>query len=229
MNVTFSFQTLQLPPPFAYAYTIELGFEQQELAVDFHLEYLNRDAITAEEILEEGFSTNDDFEWKGSLREVWSQHLKRELNGLKLAKPTDHDPVWIHIKSDKLEGNVAETDKWDFLLQELIQAIYEQAKRELPLKMKFINRIKGKSEFYELEGSFANRSCKVNSKPISWEEMQFLMSEVFALDFDGEYTDQPAKDGLWINPNGLSGYQAIEEISKKTNQLRKQVLKIIKS
>ena len=54
MNVKVSYQTLQLPPPFAFAYTLDLTFSEDQIDISYALEFMNREDITLEEIEEEG-------------------------------------------------------------------------------------------------------------------------------------------------------------------------------
>ena len=84
MNVKISYQTLQLPPPFAFAYTLDLIFQEDRLDISYELEFMNRDQISLEEIEEEGYSEDDDFNWKGSLGKVWVDNLQNDLSQIEL-------------------------------------------------------------------------------------------------------------------------------------------------
>lgn len=231
MQVNISYQTLHLPPPFAFAYTLRLEFKSNELLVDFQLEYLNRETLSEDEILDEGYSLEDKFGWTGTLGPEWVKELKTDIANAQLQKETEEHPIWIHFEiANEKSGLVINPDDWEYRLQELIQAIYEKAGHEKPLQMKFIDREKGKSTFYELTGSFATRSCTINQKSIPWQEMQTLMSEVFSMEFEEEWTSKPDEDGLWINPDGISGYQAVEQMAgKRAQSTKKQILKTLQS
>lgn len=228
MIVNISYQTLHLPPPYAFAYTLDMEFGK-ELNVAFSLEYLNRDTMTEEEIISEGYTADDDFQWSGTLSDVWVKELKADLSDIDLTKPKDTDPIWIYVRNDYKEGNVSSLEEWDFRLQEVIQAIYEEAGKELLLKIKFIYISGSKSEFYELNGSFAERTCKVNKKKLAWQEMQSLLSKIFSLDFDTEPVTDPKEDDLWIDPDGQSGYQSVNKmVGKKGSKLVGCIVKTLK-
>ena len=233
MQVTISYQTLHLPPPYAFAYTLRLDFLPEALQIDFQLEYLNRSALTEEEILDEGYSLDDSFQWNGTLDLVWSRELKPAISETDLQEETEEDiNIWIHFDvANEKKGLVTNPDEWEYRLQEVIQAIYEKAGHEKPLQMKFVDRQSGKRTFYELTGSFASRQCIINKKSISWQQMQSLMSEVFSMDFEGEWSKNPEDDGLWIDPDGLSGYQAVHHqmSGKKAQVVKNNILKILRS
>ena len=210
MTVRISCQTLQLPPPFAYAYTLSLHIESQKLTVEFHLEYLNRDTLQEEEILEEGFSPEEHFHWQGTLGNDWIKVLKRDLDRESLTD--NHDPMnlYIHMEIGSRKGMVSDEDFWDFRLQEIIQAIYEGAGYERELAIKLLLLENGSKKTYELSASFRERHCQVNNQPLHWEEMQELMRELFSLESSEEFIKNPSIDGLWIDQDGQSGYQKIE-------------------
>lgn len=231
MQVNISYQTLHLPPPYALAYTLKLDFRQTSLLVDFQLEYLNREELTDEEILDEGYSLDSTFEWSGELDGVWVKELKAPLLNAKLKSETEEANVWIHIEIEGgKSGLVLDPDEWEYRLQEIIQAIYEKAGYEKPLHMKFIEQSKGKNTFYELTGSFATRTCQINGKELSWDRMQLLMSDVFSMDFEGEWTEKPTKEGLWINPDGMSGYQSVAEMApSRYKKVEKAILQILEN
>lgn len=219
MNAIISYQTVHLPPPFAFAYTLELDVKKNSLAVKYQLEYLNRDSLSEEEILEEGYSPDDDFQWNGELDNVWSMYIKPELQKIKTGQPKENDPIWIHAKTDQVEGNLKDLEQWDFLLQELIQAIYEQSGYEKPLKLKIITRERGRSEFYEIDGQFTTRSALINGKPIAWDVLQTLLSTIYTVEFDEEAdpVKEPAGDGLWIDLYGQSTYIFAGKLNQKSS------------
>lgn len=232
MQVNISYQTLHLPPPYAYAYTLFLDFEREHLKVNFELEYLNRDELNDEEILDEGYSLEDKFNWTGLLDHAWNEALETPIANAPLQKETEEEiNTWIFFDIiNQKSGMVTNPDEWEYRLQELIQAIYEKSGLEKPLKMKFIDRVNGKGTYYELTGSFSTRSCTINNKLISWQRMQTLMNEVFSMEFEEEWVVKPEEDGLWIDPDGASGYQGVHQMaSKKAEIIKKNILKILQS
>ena len=98
---TFSlkYQTAEnIPAPFAHAIEIN-GSLDQELELSFELTYLDREDLTEDEILEEGFTTNDNFTWKGTLPKVWVDVVYGSLksaNELHIKTLEAHQDFW-HI------------------------------------------------------------------------------------------------------------------------------------
>lgn len=222
MHLKISYQTLQLPPPFAFAYTLELDI-QNDVEVIFRLEYVNRDAISLREIESDGFTADDDIHWQGSLDPVWGHVLQPNLLSTPLVNESDNDNTWIYLEMDNgRKGVLKEVDEWDYRLQELIQAIYETAGLELPLKMKFIDQTGNKSVSYELTAFFAKRKVVLNEKQIEWKEFQLLMNLVFSCDYSEDPEKSPARPGLWVDPDGQSGYWSLPK------QIQNQILSILR-
>lgn len=232
MKVKVSYQTLQLPPPHAFAYTLELDFLEDELKVKYELEFLNRDEITLEEIEEEGFSTDDDFSWTGSLGKAWVDDLYDDLLDVELEEESEDFNIYLHMEIQDKEVDMAGlavlAEDWDYRLQELIQAIYEKAGIEEKLKLQFIHIQTGENTFYQLEASFEHKTCNINKKPITWEELHQLMSDVYTIDFEGEEVEKPSKEGLWINPDGESGYQHFDaQAGPKAEKIKQRILDVL--
>lgn len=227
MYAKFSYQTLHLPPPFAFAYTMELTFSGV-LEADFQLEYLNRETLSPEEIEEEGFTENDDFGWKGQLDAVWIEILSGWISAAKTTRDSPSETTWIYLETDEKKGSLKETDEWEYRLQQIIQAIYEQSGHERPLRVKLVHRKNRVDSLYELTASFARRTSRLNGKHLAWEDMQELLSRVFALDFKDETVSQPQHDGFWIDAGDSSDFQEILlPNGKKGEQLRSDVLSLL--
>lgn len=200
MKVKISYQTLLLPPPFSFGYTLDLQIKESEMSVKFQLEYLNRDTITVEEILNEGYSENDDFEWEGVLSEVWS-HEMQSLKTIPLTETSNHESIWMHFQiedKEKKSGLAKNIELWDFRIQELIQAIYEKAQIELPLNVKLIHHSNGQNHDFEIQGQFEKLEAKINGEIISWRKMQEAMSSIFTADINQDGVKKPLENGLWI-------------------------------
>ena len=48
-----------------------------------------------------------------------------------------------------------------YQIQEIVQALFETSKRELPLKIQFLLKAKGKKDQFTATLSFATRSCSI--------------------------------------------------------------------
>ncbi|RED93883.1 hypothetical protein [Marinoscillum furvescens] len=232
MNVKISYQTLQLPPPHAFAYTLDLSFVNDEVQIAYELEFLNRDDISREEIEAEGFSENDDYKWEGTLGNEWASLLHESLQNIELEDESEDFNIYLHVEmsenGETRDGMVVLAEEWDYKLQELIQAIYEKAGIEKPLKM-LIQAIAGNQRaFYEVSGSFEKRAARINKTEISWEALHDLMADIYTIDFDQEPVKSPTKDGLWVDPDGESGYQRFEDqAGPKAEDIKKRILQAL--
>ena len=95
MKIKASYQTVQEPPPYAFAYTLEIEIREKEVLVDMQTEYLGREELSFEEIEAEGFSDDDDSHWKVHLPESWINKIHEILDSLKLSASHDDNPSEI--------------------------------------------------------------------------------------------------------------------------------------
>lgn len=223
MKVKISYQTLLLPPPFAFGHTLDLSLEKDELQVAYELEYLNRDTIGKEEIESEGYSEDDNFEWKGSLGKVWRDEFEVLLKDIELEPNNSNENIWMHFKisenGDEKSGLVKDVDFWDFKTQELIQAIYEKAQIELPLSMKFIVKEGSSSERYEIKGQFEHRKSTVNDREIPWKAMQEVAETIFSMEFEQEPVKKPKADGIWVDLSGEGDFCQVMANKKLSDKI----------
>ncbi|MEO9474545.1 MAG: hypothetical protein ABJG41_03400 [Cyclobacteriaceae bacterium] len=220
MRVKISYQTLLIPPPFAFGYTLDLNINDDETEIEFEMEYLNRDTITEDEITNEGFTTDDDFKWTGKLDKVWSERLA-EIEHVELERNSNNEEIWMHLQVESQEtnrsGHVLNVDEWDFKIQELIQAIYEKSKRELPLSVNLAIVKDSNLKEVKVLGYFETLTSEVNGKPLSWKKMQEAMAPVFSAEIEEEGTKKPTTPGIWIDLEGDGLYYHLKLNSKSIN------------
>ncbi|GAB3509732.1 hypothetical protein [Emticicia fontis] len=213
---TFSlkYQTSEnIPPPFAHA--IELSGEivqNKELSLSFELTYLDRDLLSEEEITDEGFSGNDDFSWQGTLPDVWKDIL---YGNLKSAKPLKikglepHQDFW-QLDLDGQTFYPSNAEKLSYIMEEIQQAVFEKAKRELPLHLIFFKNQSGETKEVTIKASFVERSVEISRKEndqsektsfLPWEELNFILKNTFSGEFiiDTAFNQKPAHKGTFVN------------------------------
>lgn len=222
-----SFKTLQiryqtarsLPAPFAFFYTLTLTSLVGELGVELALTYPDREDMDEEELLADGFTPDDDLTWAGRLPQTWRQTIKTLADKTRL-KPTDEaqlgedDEFWeVSIEmpdAPTRHGRPQRTDDWQYVVQELIQAVYERAGREHPFALTYLHVVNpAETRETRLSASFADRMVRVLTKhdrqertrDLPWDTLQQIMGAVYAPDYDPESTQpsRPRQPGHWLN------------------------------
>jgi hypothetical protein len=202
------FQTSDLvPAPYAYAIEIHLEGIKDELKVDFELSYLDRDGLTEEEILDEGFSINDDFKWNGTLNNAWLLYFQDFSESIDLKKKKElrsGEDFW-HIELGNRQGYPIDNKFPGTFIQEIQQAAFEATDKEAPLNIE-IERISSEGKkSYIFKASFKNREYSEEQNGISvphkWEELNLLLSDVFMGEFRPEQAShkKPSKSGIFLN------------------------------
>ena len=213
-NLQIRFQSAaEMPPPYTHFYTLTVRpLPDRQLEVAFSITYTDRDELDADEIIAEGFTADDDFDWKGKLPAVGHPALeslvsKTRLQPLRADRlPNDRDffELTIGAENDK-GGQPANQPDWQYLTQELIQAIYEAAGRERPFELTFVDIQRGTTAETQLTASFVKREVQgksgQRSKNLPWAELQPLMSEVYGVQYlyEEALPKLPKRDGQFLN------------------------------
>ncbi len=213
-DLNISFLTLQVPPPFAHGYTMSVTSQGEAWKIGFQLEYLQRESLEEEEILEEGFSGDDDFEWSGKLPEVWAQTLDQLLaeTSFEPEKPEEApNHLFLEYVNNGKSGFVGNFQEWEYVLEELIQAIFELAKRELPFMLHLVNLKQGVD--LKLQAKFATRSftLKGNKKPFPWEQLKAVLGHIENLEINEVPKLKPLKKGYWLSFDGEQYFEIKSE------------------
>lgn len=227
--------TQNQPAPYAYSQRFVLNKVGNSLSVELKMKYLDRDTLTAEEIYEEGFTEEDDYEWKVALSETWIQELERVIERTSYRKkPGKEEPLAIEIEGSNSKDQPAqfpsEYDMWEYFTQELAQAVFEVSGRELPLQIQIKEITKAESSDFTIQGSFAERSAKVTRNgeeiAIPWQKLKSMIKTVFMPDYLPELAmeKEPRKRGLFFSMEEGIWYKvghAILEPSKKSKTLER--------
>ncbi len=218
-----------LPPPYCYAYRLNVDFKEEAIHVKYSLTYLDRDQMEEEDILEEGFTMEDDFHWEGEIPLVWKKEINEMLkktSWLNVA-PSDGYDGDLELKIIDTSGNenhcLIPTNRvsWEYFLQEMIQAIYEVSDKELPLIIRY-KEIAVTTRTLVLQPVFSRRILKIqlvengNEKEMElpWDRLKQLLKAIYLPDYDHDKAIkvEPVKNGKFLDPGEALWYKFDEGI-----------------
>lgn len=237
---TFSlkYQTAEnIPAPFAHAIEINGSFDQ-DLELSFELTYLDREDLTEDELFDEGFSSNDDFTWKGTLPKVWSDVFFGSLksaNELKIKSLEPHQDFW-QVDFEGKSFYPKNTDAFKYLIEEVQQAVYEKAGREASLKLTYLKNQSGENIEVSVSASFIERKLQLvrtniidgssETKVLVWDELNYILKNTFSGEFEAEFahSKKPSHKGLFLNAGDELWYEVGKSLLIQPNK----ILKIMK-
>ena len=236
-KVIFNYETGHLPPPFSHQYSIELDLKKDDPDVVIDLKYTDREDLSEDEILEEGYSLNDDFSWKGTLPGIWKKAVLEKINQSNFIKNTQpsagHIPflvVSLLHANRKIEKLIpAEEKTWEPFLQEIIQAAFEKAGKERPLQIRFVATARGQTTSKELMLSFADRNLQITHQDGDGEPVKSSLSWQSGQKSMNTYTSsimpmakEPAvyfpSDGHFIDVGDGFWYDLDQHVESPTNR-----------
>ncbi len=237
---TFSlkYQTAEnIPAPFAHAIEINGSFDQ-DLELSFELTYLDRDDLTEGELFDEGFTSNDDFTWKGTLPKVWSDVVFGSLksaNELYIKSLEPHQDFW-QVDFEGKTFYPKNTDAFKYLIEELQQAVYEKAGREASLKLTYLKNQSSENIEVFVSASFIERKLQLvrtnitdgssETKVLVWDELNYILKNTFSGEFEAEFahSKKPSHKGLFLNAGDELWYEVGKSLLIQPNK----ILKIMK-
>ncbi len=184
-----------VPAPFAHFFTLKLDIRsQREMNVDFTIQYTDREDMDEDDILDEGFTLDDDYAWKGDVPALWITEFQSIFSSSKIIRQREEkefeDFIEIELEENGKRVTVYPVDKerWNYFLQELMQAIFEVSEREKPFELSYLVIEGGKSELIELKASFADKSLALkknggSAESLKWERLQKIMDTVYKAEF----------------------------------------------
>jgi hypothetical protein len=239
----YTYQNATLPPPYAQQLYIKAVKTNDNVQIKFEQNYLYRDEISVEEVIQEGFPIEDTYKWKGTLPLAWFDASLALFEKTTLIKDDEkilkkEPKIWIRYRDehDKLvEGMPGDLRSWEYFLQEFIQAIYEKGKMEKPLRIRMILDIKQTTRSVCLTPSFVSRTLQVEiseagkkyKKSVDWKLFRITAKHVYALDYLSEKSvkNKPENQGLFIDPGDDLWYEA-GTAAKEPNKGAKNIDKI---
>jgi ribonuclease BN (tRNA processing enzyme) len=231
--VRIRYQTSALvPPPFALAIELLLEITNQRLKYDFELTYLDRDQISEEEIIEEGFSLEDHVVLKGAFEKVWVDDIRALISKTEPTYPDeleDSQEYW-EIKIDNDGFYPKNAAHWSEFLEEFHQAILEQNGKERPLEIEIKRVSEQGSATFEFNARFSkkefvlikNGSQKID---IKWENLSNFVKDVYSGDLVYEQASekQPRHPGLFVNYGDGLWYELGQSLLIKPSKITKWI------
>jgi len=211
VRLEIDFDSGSIPPPFSHVYKLKIAFEKGFVNTQLDLQYTEREELSEDEILDEGFSLDDDYSYKGELPTVWEEPFKdlyastrwsnkKQLGGdggIKVLAKDRHGKI--------VRGIPNNPDDWQYLAQEFIQAIYEISEKEKPLHLQYYANSTEGEFFYDLTVKFATRKVEVvingDKHLADWEQTKNLLGYIYLPDYDYDQAkeNKPSKRGHYIN------------------------------
>ena len=222
-RLNIHYETRTFPPPYAYAYDLLMQWDEQTLDVQLTWQYTDRDELSEEEVLEEGFTVDDDFRWQGQLPSVWIPVLNTLLDATALSPVASapRETLLTITTTDTREHTVRGTPdnfpQWEYSLQELVQAVYEASQREHPLRIRYHDRRSDSPANITIEASFLHRrltstlrqGAKTTTRDMPWQALHDLLEVLYLPDYDTEQSvaAQPEKPGHYVDPGDGRWYR----------------------
>ncbi|WP_420578413.1 hypothetical protein [Ekhidna sp.] len=195
MKITISYQPQHLPPPFAYACVLDIDISATAIDASLQLEYLDRDAVSDDELRAEGFTRDDDFEWNGKISPKWKEDIE-QLAKLSVTENPDAN-IYLHIALDGRQvGFPKNIGTAELIFQEVFQAILEQSEIESPLEFQSVLEDKKHMILF----SFSKRMIEFDGKvSFNWEIGRELIKLIYNMDFESlEYSKQQQNNSVYI-------------------------------
>jgi len=233
------FQTASVvPAPYSHFYTLKLDITaQDQLTVDFDIKYLDRDELDEDDLLDEGFSPDDDYAWKGNVPAIWITQFQDIMASSKTIRKREEsefeDFIEIELDEDGKMVTIYPVDKerWSYFLQEFMQAVFEAGGREKPFELTYLEIDGEKQAQLDLKASFAKKTFTVAkgngpARNLEWSQLQKIMDTVYKAEFvpDNASDAKPKKPGKYITAGDGLWYQmgvAILETTGKSKDLQK--------
>ncbi|TAH19260.1 MAG: hypothetical protein EAZ08_08795 [Cytophagales bacterium] len=231
------------PPPYSYTYILKGTPKEQHLALDYQIVYTLRDDLSVDEIVGQGFSLNDDIDLDGEVSALWTEQFSQLLKKTKIStKRTENSNAnfleidIVNELGEKSTFSPVNHEQWEYLCEELSQALLEVRQVERPLLLRFKKISPNEYAEFQFITEFSKRSVLIKSKAknavakevsLSWQEGKDFLELVFKPDYFVEeaQTDEPiSQNGFFINIGDEFWYEAGQSLmnrSEKVNLIAK--------
>ena len=215
-KITLTNDLDHMPAPYCYRFTLEIE-PGEETTVFFSVQYYGREDLDLEEIMAEGFSENDDFEWEGVAPTHWKDEIMRQVSATVEGKSSGGVQIEVTSNDKQQFRKPKSVDEFEFFVQELIQAIYEVSGKQPSLVLRILkNTADGKREEYKLSISFFERKALLSGansagQEVEWRKAQKALEKVFQFDLAPVSDKIPKKEGVFIEPGEGLWYRVAEK------------------
>lgn len=214
-GLEIEFDSGTIPPPFSHVFRLALDWASGSLHTKLVLHYTDRDELSEQEIIEEGFTPEDDYSGELQLNSVWIDPILDLLKNTRWnSKQLNDGGITLSlVENGKLQTAKvpANQEDWQLMAQDIIQAIYESTKKEKPLSIHFRKVDHDSTRDIQITVFFQDREVILKegeeNRVINWDYAIQLMKLIFTPDYDyelaketpsnkrGEYIE--CGDGLW--------------------------------
>jgi hypothetical protein len=233
------FQTApSVPAPFSHYDTFKLFIDsEKKINVDFSIHYIDRDELSEDEILDEGFSMDDNYSWKGAVPAIWIKEFQEILSSSHIIRKREEkefeDFVEVELEEDGKRVTIYPVDKerWAYYVQEFMQAIFEISGRENPFELTYLDLDGGGETTVFLKASFAEKTFTMTknkgaAQNLDWKQLQYVMDTVYRAGFMEELAleKRPSKRGKYLSAGDGLWYElgvAVVETTAKSKDLAK--------
>ncbi|GEO20952.1 hypothetical protein [Cyclobacterium qasimii] len=211
IRLEIDFITGEVPPPFSHIFKLKLSFSKNFVNTQFDIQYTDRESLSPEEIIDEGFTMADDYGYKGEIPKLWEGIFKKLYSASKWSNlKTLGESGGIKLLAKDVHGKMIRDiplnqEDWYFTCQDFIQAIYEISKKEAPMQIRYLEIKKDKKTLVDLVYKFSIRKVVLNvngkEKEMDWESGRDLASLVFIPDYDYDLAmeEEPEKNGQYLD------------------------------
>lgn len=207
INIKYQTSALQ-PAPYAYALQLDLKEGKgKTLVYDLEIEFLDRDSLSEEEILEEGFTLSDDVKLKGELPQTWLEELKTLLSRTERTEKDEleeNEDLW-YLDTGKEPFYPKNPRQWADFTEQIRQAILEDGGLEKPLEITLAEVSAAGKKTTVIKGSFAKQTLSMEKegtrKSLKWSQLNALLRDLYSgdLHYDLATTRLKNAPGIYLN------------------------------
>lgn len=231
------FETNDLtPPPFSHYYHLILKKDARGYFASYELVYTHREELTEAELVEEGFSLDDNRACQAYLHAAWVAQLEKLMAQTQpetRPRQSKYNFLELHIRTQSGETQTFSPKNrlaWEMLLEQVVQGLMETAKVEAPLVLGYCWQEQGKQQQYQIRWQFANRTAVIihanKAFTISWQTGLSIMEQSFSIEADLDKGATKPKLGNQISSGDGKWYPLLDKQQARWNALKETIAKL---